>query len=61
MRPSRSLVLPVLLALLALPAAAQGIGSTIPKIELEGFGNTQAQSFDDYYGRTVLLEFFAFW
>lgn len=48
-------------ALLASPAPAQGVGTKIPKIELEGFSQTQAQSFDDYLGRSVLFEFFAYW
>ena len=61
MRPSRFLALPVLLAALALPAAAQGVGSTIPEIELEGYAQTPAESFDDFFGRAVLIEFFAYW
>jgi hypothetical protein len=48
-------------ALLASPAPAQGVGSKIPKVELEGFTQTEAQTFDDYLGRAVLFEFFAFW
>ena len=42
-------------------ASAQGIGSKLPEIELEGFANTPAKSFDDFMGRAVLIEFFAFW
>jgi len=61
MRPSRFLALPALLAVLALPATAQGVGSTIPEIELEGFSQTEAESFDDFFGRAVLIEFFAYW
>jgi hypothetical protein len=61
MRRSRLFALPVLLAALALPAAAQDVGSTIPEIELEGYSQTGAESFDDFYGRAVLFEFFAYW
>jgi hypothetical protein len=61
MKPSQLLALPLALAALALTAPAQGVGSTVPKLELEGFAQTKAQTFDDYYGRAVLLEFFAFW
>ena len=61
MRPSRFLALPVLLAAAALPAAAQGVGSTIPEIELDGYNQTEAKSFDDFFGRGVLIEFFAYW
>jgi hypothetical protein len=61
MRPSRLVALPVLLAALALPAAAQGVGSTIAEVELEGYAQTEAESFDDFFGRAVLIEFFAYW
>lgn len=50
-----------LLAGLALPATAQGVGSRIPEIQLEGYSQTEAKSFDDFYGRAVLIEFFAYW
>lgn len=47
---------------LCLPAAAQSIGSPLPdKIELADFEQTPAESFDDLYGRAVLIEFFAYW
>ena len=51
------------LALLALPllAAGQGVGSKLPEMELEGYAQTSAKSFDDYLGRAVLFEFFAYW
>jgi hypothetical protein len=50
-----------LAALGGAPAAAQGVGSKVPAIELEGFSQTPAKSYDDYLGRAVLLEFFAYW
>jgi hypothetical protein len=40
---------------------AQGIGSRLPVVELEGYTNTAAKSFDEFMGRAVLIEFFAFW
>ena len=61
MRPSHLLAVPLAVAALAWSAPAQGVGSAVPKLELEGFAQTKAETFDDYNGRTVLLEFFAFW
>jgi hypothetical protein len=55
---------PAALALLgAVPAApcAQGIGTKMPVVELEGYSQTSAQSFEDFHGRGVLIEFFAYW
>ena len=40
---------------------AQGVGSKLPAIELEDFALTPASSFDDFFGRAVLIEFFAYW
>lgn len=40
---------------------AQGVGSKLPAIELEGFSQTAAKSFEDLKERAVLIEFFAFW
>lgn len=57
----RLLALPLLLAGLALPAAAQGVGTRIPEIALQGYSQTGAKSFEDFFGRAVLIEFFAFW
>lgn len=57
----RLLALPLLLAGLTLPSAAQGIGSRLPKIQLEGYSQSAAKSFDDFFGRAVLIEFFAYW
>jgi hypothetical protein len=48
-------------ALLAAHAPAQGVGSKLPEVELEGYAQTKAESFEDYTGRAVLFEFFAFW
>lgn len=49
------------LAALGAPAFAQGVGTKIPVIELEGYSQTPAKSFDDFLGRAVLIEFFAYW
>lgn len=46
---------------LSAPADAQGVGTPIPEIELEGYSQTGAKSFDDFFGRAVLIEFFAYW
>lgn len=43
-------------------ASAQQVGSSLPAdVELEGFTQTGAKSYGDLFGRTVLLEFFAYW
>jgi len=51
----------LVLGLLATPALAQGVGSKVPAVELEDFTQTPAKSFEDFQGRAVLIEFFAFW
>ena len=40
---------------------AQGVGTKMPPAELADFTQTPAKSFEDYLGRAVLIEFFAFW
>jgi hypothetical protein len=43
-------------------AAAQDVGTRLPEeLELEDFSATKARSFGDFYGRAVLIEFFAYW
>jgi hypothetical protein len=54
------LTLPAL-ALCAAPALAQGVGSKMPAVELEDYSQTPAKSYDDFLGRAVLIEFFAYW
>ena len=62
MRRTRPFFLALALAAFALPDARAGnVGSTLPRPELEDFALTPAKSFDDYLGRTVLIEFFAYW
>ena len=41
-------------------AAAQ-IGGPLPPAEIDGFAQTPAKSLDDFLGRVVLVEFFAYW
>ena len=43
------------------PAHAQATGKNLPAVELEGYAQTGAKTFDDYLGRAVLFEFFAYW
>jgi hypothetical protein len=49
------------LAFAPAPASAQGVGSKLPPIELEGYANSPAKGWDDFLGRAVLIEFFAYW
>jgi len=42
-------------------AEAQVMGSLLPPDALQGLANTRAKSFQDYEGRCVLVEFFAYW
>jgi hypothetical protein len=42
-------------------APSASAGGQLPPVQLEGFGNTKAKSFDDFAGRTVLIELFEFW
>ena len=52
-------------ALLVLGAVAQAgdiVGEPLPDgIELTDFAQTGATSVDDLFGRTVLIEYFAYW
>jgi hypothetical protein len=62
MTARQSLLAAVALAILSSPLlAGGGVGSQLPPVELEGYTNTKATSFDDLLGRTVLIEFFAYW
>jgi hypothetical protein len=49
------------LAMLARPAQAQAVGSKLTNVQLEGYAQTAAKSWDDFLGRAVLIEFFAYW
>ena len=62
MKPIYMLLAPVALAaLLALSPAEGVVGKSMPTIPIEGLAQTKAKSLDDYIGRAVLVEFFAFW
>jgi hypothetical protein len=37
------------------------LNAPLPKVELEGYTATKAARFEDYQGRAVLIEFFAYW
>ncbi len=51
---------PLVLALAPWMGAADDV-TAIQEAKLERFAQTRAQAFEDYHGRAVLLEFFAFW
>ena len=61
MRFSTSLAALFLSTLAVLPASAQ-VGGPLPDTsKVKDFTQTPARSFDDYVGRLVLVEFFAYW
>jgi hypothetical protein len=41
-------------------ATAQ-VGDKMPQVSFDAFGNTKATSIEDFQGRLVLLEVFAYW
>ncbi len=49
------------LAALALPGVAQDVGTTVPEFVLDDLSQTGAKSYEDFVGRVVLIEFFAYW
>lgn len=49
------------MAFSAAPARAQAPGTPLPPVKLEGLAQTGAKTYDDFMGRAVLLEFFAYW
>ncbi len=65
--PSPAKLLPAAIPALALGAAsllstpALVPGDKLPTPELEGFSQTDAESYEDYVGRAVLIEFFEYW
>ncbi len=55
-------LIPLALLLLGATASSQSEGKPVPDtIELEDFAQTEARSYDDFFGRAVLIEFFAYW
>lgn len=62
MKPSRFFLLATIaIAALSMPLRADHTGSPLPAVDLDGLAQTKAKSFDDFAGRAVLIEFFAFW
>lgn len=51
----------LVLTALALPLRPAHAGGQLPPVEVEGFAQTKAKSFEDFAGRAVLIEFFAYW
>ena len=49
------------LAAAALSASMAVAGGNLPAVELADFAQTKAKSIDDFAGRAVLIEFFAYW
>ena len=47
-------------ATLALPLPAAGVGDPLTP-ELGKFKQTEAESFEDLFGRVVIIEFFEYW
>ncbi len=62
MKFSRLGLLGLALAAFAAPAMSQAVGSSMPAVvEVDGMAGSKATSYDDFLGRTVLIEFFAYW
>jgi len=61
MKHHSSVLATLAFAALALFAPAGHAGGQLPRVELEGFAQTKAKSLDDYAGRAILIEFFAYW
>lgn len=56
----KRVLLPLALGLLSALGSAQ-IGQKVGEVELDDFAQTKAKSYDDLFGRAVLIEFFAYW
>ena len=41
--------------------AGNPVGRDLPEVEIEGLAGTPAKSFEDFTGRAILIEFFAYW
>lgn len=62
MKFSKLLFAPVALAALLAFAPAEGVvGKSMPALPIEGLAQTKAKSLDEYVGRALLVEFFAYW
>ena len=49
------------LVLAATSFAQRGVGAPLPDAGLEGFAQTKAKTIEDYTGRALLIELFAYW
>lgn len=49
------------LSLLGLARAQSSAPMPLPSVPLEGFSQTPAKSLEDFTGRALLIEFFAYW
>ena len=62
MKTLHLLLAPLALAAFFAPApAGPNLGKPMPAAPIEGLAMTKAKSMDDFAGRAVLVEFFAFW
>lgn len=61
---NKSLVFLASLVLAAVPASVapvDALGKSLPTPMVTDLAQTKAKSLDDYAGRTILVEFFAYW
>ena len=61
MNITRTGIAAIILSATAGVASAQEVGTYLPSLDLKDFGGTQIGSYDNLLGRTVLIEFFAYW
>jgi len=61
MNPRTLWLAPLTVAALTLSLPCARAGGQLPQVELTDFGQTKAKSIDDFSGRAVLIEFFAYW
>lgn len=58
---SRGWLAALALVALALPASADVVGSRVETLEIEDLAQTEATGWEDFTGRAVLIELFAYW
>jgi len=62
MKTIQLLLAPLALAALLAPTPLGGsVGKSMPDLPIEGLAQTKAKSVEDFAGRAVLVEHFAFW
>lgn len=57
----RSIALGMAAFLMVTSGAFAQVGGRLPKAELADFALTEAQTIEDFEGRLLLIEFFAYW